>query len=195
MRAARSGRGALVLVIGKGRWKLMISVSNWLLRVSYGEDDRSSAVFSRGRILDASTASSHGKREYYRMGLKVPSAPTMGRKNPPSNGAAPPPSDHRGVPGPLPTADHIAPTRSTPVLAPLGRGGGRVKTQPTRAASWGGERKDNATTPHAELNSHRGESAPLRCAQSLRVFRICRASAQRFSNCAVSAAAAAMACG
>ena len=102
----------------------MVSVSIWLLRALYEEDDRSSAVFSRGGVLDASTASSHGKREYYRMGLKVPSAQTMGRKNPPSDGAAPPPSDHRGVPGLLPTADHRASTRSTPDLAPLGRGPG-----------------------------------------------------------------------
>ena len=132
----------------------MISESNWLLRVCYGEDDRSSAVFSRGGFLCVSTDRSHGERSYYRMGLKVPSAPTMGRKNPPSDGAAPPPSDHRGVPGLLPTADHIAPTRSTPVLAPLGRGAGRVNTRQEHAASRGGERKDNATTPHAELNSH-----------------------------------------
>ena len=104
----------------------MISVSTWLLSVSYGEGDLSSAIISRGGFLCVSTARSHGTREYYRMGLKAPSAPTMGRKNPPSDGAVPPLLDHRSVLGPLPTADHIAPTRSTPVLAPLGSGGADV---------------------------------------------------------------------
>ena len=99
------------------------------------------------------------------MGLRVPTAPSMGWKNPPNDndGAAPPPLDHHGIPDPPPTADHTASTRSTPDSAPLGRGPGREYTRQEHAASRGGERKDNAATPHAELGGHRrGHFTPLR---------------------------------
>ena len=89
------------------------------------------------------------------MGLTVPSAPTMGDKKPPKAGAAPPPPNSRGSPDPPPNADLTASTWSTPDAALLGRGPGSEYTRPRRAASRGGERKDNATTPHAELDSHR----------------------------------------
>jgi len=98
------------------------------------------------------------------MGLTVPSAPTMGDKKPPNAGAAPPPPNSRGSPDPPPNADLTASTWSTPDSAPLGRGTGSEYTRPRRAASRGGERKDNATTPHAELDSNRRgiKSTPLR---------------------------------
>ena len=97
------------------------------------------------------------------MGLEVPTAPTMGGKNPTNDGAAPQPLDRHGFPDPPPTADHTASTRSTPDSAPLGRGPGREYTRQEHAASRGGERKDNAATPHAELGGHRrGHFTPLR---------------------------------
>ena len=63
------------------------------------------------------------------MGLRVSTAPTMGWKNPSNDGAAPPPPDHRGVPDPPPKADHTAPPRSKPDVAPLGRGPGCENTR------------------------------------------------------------------